>query len=211
MTTYYIYNIPGIKIGCTTQPHKRIINQQKFSNYEILEEHDDIFIASNREQELQKQYGYKIDKVPYWQAYKKAASRRKKLTKQMMIDNGKKSGKIGGKIAFENKIGFFGMSKEKLKEVKISGGKAASIINKINGVGIYGITKEQRMENCKKASKVTAKPILAFDKFTGNFISEFESAREASRQLNLYPQNIASVLKGKYNHTKGYTFKYKVI
>ena len=62
---YYIYHIPGIKIGCTMYPKHRIIKAQKYNNYEILEIHTDIKIASDREIELQKQYGYKIDTHRY--------------------------------------------------------------------------------------------------------------------------------------------------
>jgi hypothetical protein len=67
--TYYIYHIPGVKIGCTYNIKQRIMNY-KHPNYEILETHIDIFIASDREQELQKQYGYKVDTVPYWKVIK---------------------------------------------------------------------------------------------------------------------------------------------
>ena len=45
---YYIYHIPGIKIGCTNQLKKRM-KVQGFTDWEILEEHTDISIASNRE------------------------------------------------------------------------------------------------------------------------------------------------------------------
>lgn len=68
MKTYYIYHIPGIKIGCTTEPNKRV-NDQGYSNFEILEQHTDIYIASTREQELQKEYGYRVDTVPYYSSY----------------------------------------------------------------------------------------------------------------------------------------------
>ena len=51
---YYIYHIPGIKVGCTENPNNRIKQQTK-SDWEILEIHTDIDIASKRELELQKQ------------------------------------------------------------------------------------------------------------------------------------------------------------
>jgi hypothetical protein len=54
---YYIYHIPGVKIGCSTNPNRRV-SEQGFSNFEILEKHNDIDIASQREVYLQKQYGY---------------------------------------------------------------------------------------------------------------------------------------------------------
>ena len=65
MKKYYIYHIIGIKIGCTMYPKHRIGKAQKYNNYEILEIHTDIKIAADREIELQKQYGYKIDKKRY--------------------------------------------------------------------------------------------------------------------------------------------------
>jgi hypothetical protein len=63
---YTIYHIPGVKIGCTAWPEKRIPGQG-FTEYEILEVHTDIYEASNREIELQKQYGYTPDQSLYWQ------------------------------------------------------------------------------------------------------------------------------------------------
>ena len=69
MKTYLIYHIPGIKIGCTNDLHKRM-RDQGFTEWEILEEHNDIIEVSNRELQLQKDYGYKVDKVPYWVSVK---------------------------------------------------------------------------------------------------------------------------------------------
>ena len=64
---YYIYHIPGVKIGVSTEPEKRVANQG-YSDYEILEEHTDIYEVSSREIELQKEYGYRVDRIPYWQS-----------------------------------------------------------------------------------------------------------------------------------------------
>ena len=61
---YYIYHIYGIKIGCSSEPEKRI-NDQGFTEYEILEVHEDIHIASEREIELQKLFGYRVDQRLY--------------------------------------------------------------------------------------------------------------------------------------------------
>ena len=66
---YYIYHIPGKKIGCTKNVDSRL-RQQNSINYEILETHTDIHIASQREIELQKQYGYKVDKTTYYNSTK---------------------------------------------------------------------------------------------------------------------------------------------
>ena len=65
--TYYIYHIPGEKIGVTKSPVRRVENQQGFASheYEIIEKSDDIDYVSWRELELQKHYGYRIDKTLY--------------------------------------------------------------------------------------------------------------------------------------------------
>ena len=54
--TYYIYHIPGEKIGVTKSPVRRVENQQGFAphEYEIIEESDDIDYISEREILLQK-------------------------------------------------------------------------------------------------------------------------------------------------------------
>ena len=63
---YFIYHIPGIKIGCTNNLHRRLKTEQKINEFSILETHIDIYEASNREIELQKKYGYKVDTIPYY-------------------------------------------------------------------------------------------------------------------------------------------------
>ena len=61
---YYIYHIEGVKIGCTTNL-KRRVREQKAISWSILETHDNINVASVREIELQKQYGYRVDDADY--------------------------------------------------------------------------------------------------------------------------------------------------
>lgn len=67
---YYIYHIPGVKIGCTNNLERRI-REQGFSDYELLEQHSDKFTSSNREKELQKQYGYRLDNIPYTESVRR--------------------------------------------------------------------------------------------------------------------------------------------
>ena len=67
MKNYYIYHVPGIKIGCTDNVPRRM-KQQRYTEWEHLETHTDIYEASNREIELQKEYGYPVDSIPYYQA-----------------------------------------------------------------------------------------------------------------------------------------------
>jgi NTP pyrophosphatase (non-canonical NTP hydrolase) len=71
--TYYIYHIPGKKIGCTTDLKKRVNKQQGYKDgeYDILLETKNIETASEAEQILQKAYGYKKDIKPYKDLFKK--------------------------------------------------------------------------------------------------------------------------------------------
>jgi len=62
---FYIYHIPYIKIGCTTDIKKRVVEQQGYNNYEILYKTKDINKASKKELELQTKYEYKKDNKTY--------------------------------------------------------------------------------------------------------------------------------------------------
>ena len=57
---YYIYHIPGHKIGCSKTPAERVA-KQGYTQFDVLEVHSDINEASKREIELQKEYGYEVD------------------------------------------------------------------------------------------------------------------------------------------------------
>ena len=65
--TYYIYHIPGKKIGVTRDLEKRVTEQQGYEphEYEILEETEDIDHASRIERMLQEVHGYRVDEIPY--------------------------------------------------------------------------------------------------------------------------------------------------
>ena len=64
---YKIYHIPGKKIGVTRNLNKRVTVQQGYApdEYEVLLTSDDIDYVSAMELELQKSYGYKVDRQSY--------------------------------------------------------------------------------------------------------------------------------------------------
>ncbi len=64
---YYLYHIPGKKIGVTRDLNNRVTKQQGYfpDEYEVLDHSNDIDYISKREIELQQSYGYKIDRVEY--------------------------------------------------------------------------------------------------------------------------------------------------
>jgi len=69
---YYLYHIPGKKIGVTRDLNSRVTEQQGYNpdEYEVLEQSTDIDYISSRELELQKSYGYKVDLKPYNKLFK---------------------------------------------------------------------------------------------------------------------------------------------
>jgi len=70
---YYLYHIPGKKIGVTRDLNTRVtlIQGYKENEYEVLEQSDDIDYISDREIELQKSYGYKTDRKLYKNLFNK--------------------------------------------------------------------------------------------------------------------------------------------
>ena len=70
--TYYIYHIPGKKIGVTRNLNKRVTEQQGYApdEYEVLFTGEDIDEISQLEIELQKSYGYKVDTELYKNLFK---------------------------------------------------------------------------------------------------------------------------------------------
>ena len=64
---YTIYHIPGKKIGVTRNINRRVTEQQGYApdEYEVLLTSDDINYISDMEIELQKSYGYKVDRQKY--------------------------------------------------------------------------------------------------------------------------------------------------
>jgi len=64
---YYLYHIPGKKIGVTRDLENRVTEQQGYEphEFEVLMESDNILEISKNELMLQKMYGYRVDDVPY--------------------------------------------------------------------------------------------------------------------------------------------------
>ena len=64
---YYLYHIPGKKIGVTTDLKRRVEDQQGYGpgEYEIIEQSEDIDFISDGEIIMQRCYGYKVDEIPY--------------------------------------------------------------------------------------------------------------------------------------------------
>ena len=81
---YYLYHIPGKKIGVTSNLKTRVtlIQGYKEGEYEVLDSSEDINYISDKEIELQKSYGYKVDRQKYNELYKKPNEMRINATEQ---------------------------------------------------------------------------------------------------------------------------------
>ncbi len=64
---YYLYHIPGKKIGVTTNLEERVHKQQGYypGEYEVIEKSDDIDFISEGERIMQRFYKYRVDDVLY--------------------------------------------------------------------------------------------------------------------------------------------------
>ena len=131
----------------------------------VLEEHTDIYKVSDREIQLQKEYGYKVDRIPYWRTLKLST-----------FESCRKGGKIGGS-----------------KGGKLGGKRT---------VELGHLAKAREL-----AWKATRTPIRQYNK-SGEFIKEFISTSQASKELNLSNGNLNQVLKGKLKTTGGFVFRY---
>ena len=68
---YYLYHIPGKKIGVTRNLISRVVEQQGYDldEVEVLEQSTDINYISDRELELQLSHGYRVDRQKYKDLY----------------------------------------------------------------------------------------------------------------------------------------------
>jgi len=64
---YYLYHIPGKKIGVTTNLEERVEHQQGYNKgeYEVIMSTEDIDLVSKKEISLQKALGYRVDRQLY--------------------------------------------------------------------------------------------------------------------------------------------------
>ena len=70
---YYLYHIPGKKIGVTSNLNKRVTVIQGYrpDEYEVLDQSNDIDYISDKAIELQKSYGYRVDRKLYKNLFNK--------------------------------------------------------------------------------------------------------------------------------------------
>ena len=116
--TYYIYHIPGKKIGVTRDLKYRVTQQQGYNldEYEVLDQSTDIDYISSRELELQKSYGYRVDHKPYKQLFKMRINATEQ-TSTFPVPLNKLKGRLQDEIGrtWETMHGTFELTKDTIK------------------------------------------------------------------------------------------------
>jgi len=100
---YYLYHIPGKKIGVTRNLNTRVTLMQgyKENEYEVLEQSDDIDYISDREIELQKSYGYKVDRKLYKNLFNKMKINATQQTSTFPVPVNKLKGRLRDNIGLK--------------------------------------------------------------------------------------------------------------
>jgi NTP pyrophosphatase (non-canonical NTP hydrolase) len=115
---YYLYHIPGKKIGVTRDLNTRVTLMQgyKENEYEVLEQSDDIDYISDREIELQKSYGYKVDRKLYKNLFKNMNINATQQTSTFPVPVNKLKGRLQDNIGltWQTEFGQFEITKQNI-------------------------------------------------------------------------------------------------
>jgi len=115
---YYLYHIPGKKIGVTRDLNTRVTLMQgyKENEYEVLEQSEDIDYISDREIELQKSYGYKVDLKKYKNLFNKMKINATEQTSTFPCPVNKLKGRLRDNVGltWQTEFGQFEITKQNI-------------------------------------------------------------------------------------------------
>jgi NTP pyrophosphatase (non-canonical NTP hydrolase) len=105
---YYLYHIPGKKIGVTRNLNNRVtlIQGYKEGEYEVLDQSEDIDYISDKEIELQKSYGYKVDIKKYKNLFNKMKINATEQTSTFPVPINKLKGQLMDNVGLTWQTGF---------------------------------------------------------------------------------------------------------
>jgi hypothetical protein len=215
MSKHFIYHIFGKKVGVTNDIVRRMREQSvKEGEYEILEEHTNAKTASVREQELQVQYGYRVDNIPYWKTLKNNKKAFTSEVQKKRVDN--TDYKAFQKKRVDN-TDYKAFQKQRVANTDYKVVTAKRVANTD-----YKAFQAQKVANFDYKAKVLntdykafqkqritkiEKSVLQFDK-QGNFIKQWDSIKKASVVVNGFDSSIHNCLKGRVKSAGGYVWKY---
>jgi NTP pyrophosphatase (non-canonical NTP hydrolase) len=107
---YYLYHIPGKKIGVTCDLKDRVTRQQGYTadEYEVLLTSDDIDYISHKEIELQQSYGYKKDRKLYKNLFNNMKINATEQTSTFPVPITKVKGRLSDNIGLTWQVPDFG-------------------------------------------------------------------------------------------------------
>ncbi len=205
---YYIYEIWGKKIGCAIDLERRIKAQAAFKGgrYEVLEVHTDVMLVSQREIELQKQYGYRVDTIPYYKTLKNQKKAATPEVRKKAVANTDWKAKVAN-------TDYKAISAKRTANTDYKARTSKIDYKAIVAKKDYKAFQAQRIANtdykvasAKRSVKIS-KPIIQYDK-QGNFIKKWKSATEAKNELGYKDTPICNCLKGRCKTAGGYVWKY---
>lgn len=217
---YTIYHIPGVKIGCTKRSAKERVRMQKYTNFEILEEHDDEFIAGNRELELQIQYGYTKDSIPYYKGkYSENGKKRgEQCVKTGWIKEFQKSGNLASIESSKKIVLQYDLQGNFIKEWDCG----VNELSRKYGHGVARVCQDKKgtINEFQWRYKETDYIPQKIDKFEnklfqkviqkdlqGNVIKIWDNQTHAAESLGCTTQLISRVCKGIGKTAKGYKWE----
>lgn len=168
--SYFIYHIPGVKIGVTRNPENRVEKIQGYAKhqYEILETSNDIDYISAREIELQHQFNYRVESKPY-----------KFIFKSMKINCTNNTSTFPCKKSSLKKF-----LKENLDDMEweLPDGTSMNItVDNLEWV-VQNAQKSQFSDNCY----IYNKPFLENEKIVETSVEIFDKIREWAEERGIY-------------------------
>jgi len=164
---YYLYHIPGKKIGVTRDLNNRVtlIQGYKENEYEVLEQSPDIDYISDREIELQKSYGYKIDLKKYKNLFNKMKINITEQTTTFPVPLNKLKGRLNDNIGLKWQHPQFGQFEVTNKNIPWIMQNAKTSMFNNNRCYIYNKAFYEAFFNPKHQGKsCTKKSLKMFDK-----------------------------------------------
>jgi len=196
---YYIYEIWGKKIGCAENLERRMREQNVFDGrYNVLEVHTDIMLASQREIELQKQYGYSVDKIPYYVMCNNIITSRDKINQKARV------AKVDWKAAQEKRLANTDF-KTRTANTDYKK-KVANTDYKARDAKIDWKARTAKIDWESNAEK-HKKSINQYS-LEGTFIKNWDSAVDAGKELNVQSNGIGMCCRNVIKTSAGYIWKF---
>jgi len=189
---YYLYHIPGKKIGVTRDLNTRVTLMQgyKENEYEVLEQSDDINYISDREIELQKSYGYKVDLKLYKNLFKMKINATEQ-TSTFPVPINKLKGRLNDNIGltWQTELGQFKITNENIKWIMHN--VKTSMFNN-DRCYIYNKAFYEAYFNPKHEPKLTSStdPVLAAQNNRFDLIREWAINRGIYQEGNSHTQYV---------------------